>query len=193
MNRLALVLAAVLFTVAAAGLSAARDDDYCDSVHPLSETGGGSTSSEYALWPPGRNCVYGYPDGHTETVVVGDAGGFLAMLVGGAVLLARRSRTTWAAAVMFGLGGLGGLEFAWQGANSVAFAFGVPLALLVSRSLKAALIVASAFFVGTFLSLLITSGVGWGVGLVLAALADWRLRPRQDFALRDLVRTPAEF
>ncbi len=193
MKRVVVAFAAVAFAVAAVGLSAARDDDYCDVVHPRTETGGESVSYEYAFWPPGRTCVYAYPDGHTDTVELGDSGEFVAMLVGATVLLARRSPTTWAAAVMFGLGGLGGLEFAWQGANIVGFIYGVPLALLVTRSLKASLIVAAAFFVGAFLSLLITSGVGWAVGLGLAALADWRLRPRQDFAIRDLVRSPAKF
>ncbi len=193
-KRLAAPLAALLLTVAAAGLSSEADDDYCWTRGPaMSEEFHGTSSAPIVLWPPGPQCRYETASGKTiATENLGDVAGFAIMLVVGGLAVFRRSRYTWAALIVLGLAGLFSLDFGFQGMFP-ALILGGCVALAATRSAIAAATAAGVLILGAIPYLWNGTTLGWALLLLLVSLGDGVLYGADNRLARFLAGPRADF
>ncbi|MDA0168004.1 hypothetical protein OJ998_02815 [Solirubrobacter taibaiensis] len=159
-----LAVMAVLVALAAAGLPSMVGEDECATARSLDD--GASWSWGFSWWPPSGTCEYS--DG--TRFEAGSVGGFLVVLAGGALLLARRNAETLATAIVFGLTGL----TAWVVGLPLGFLPAVVIAVVVTRSWRAVGVAAGAFLLAAFVWFFGDWAWPWAVAMAVVGVAALR-------------------
>ena len=175
-----------LLMVAAAGLSAPVESDYCGAhAHATISVNGTrlvrrepAVSRELALWPPGQRCVYAYADGRLTIRSIGSVAAFVMLLAAGLVAVVRRNRFSWATLLMLAVAGAGCLV---RGIDTViaAVPIGIAVTFALTRSASATTTAAGVLVFGCLINFAGGSALGWAALLLLVPFADlWPQRRR---------------